>query len=106
VNEADSIKEQKLAELQQQFAQQQESEQQKQAAEQKIESMLKSILEPEAKARLKNVKLINEQLYWNVVQQLLSFAQSGRIKGQVTEEDVKKLLSALSQKRNIKITRK
>jgi len=106
VSEADSIKEQKLAELQQHMMQQQEAEQQKQATEQRIESMLKAILEPEAKARLKNVKLINDQLYWNVVQQLLSFAQSGKIQGQVTEEDVKKLLSALSQKRNIKITRK
>ncbi len=106
MSEVDSIKEQKLAELQEHFAQQHAADQQKQVAEQRIESMLKAILEPEAKARLKNVKLINEQLYWTVVQQLLSFAQSGRIQGQVTEEDVKKLLSMLSQKRNIKITRK
>ncbi len=106
MSEASEIREKKLAELREKYAQQQQEEQQKQQAEQQIESMLKRFLSPEAKARLKNVKLVNEQLYWNVVQQLLVLARSGRLQGKISDEQAKKILKSLSQKREISIKRK
>ena len=68
--------------------------------------VLKKMLSPEAKARLKNVRLVNEERYWSAVQQLLVLYQSGRLQGTVSEEQLKRLLSAFSQKRDIKIKRK
>lgn len=106
MNEAENIKEQKLAELKESMVRQQAEEEKKALAEQKIEMVLKRMLSPKAKARLKNVKLVNEERYWSAVQQLLLLYQSGRIQGAVSEEQIKRLLAAFSQKREIKIKRK
>ena len=106
MNEADNAEEQELAELKESMARQQAEEEKKALAEQKIEMVLKRMLSPEAKARLKNIKLVNEERYWNTVQQLLALYQSGRLQGTVSEEQLKRLLAAFSQKREIRIKRK
>jgi programmed cell death protein 5 len=105
-SEAEQLKSLKMEELQQQFAQQQAESEKKVLAEQKIESLLRKLLSPEAKSRLKNVRLVNQELYWNAVQQVLIHFRSGKIKGQVSESQVKSLLEVLSRKREIKIKRK
>ena len=106
MDEAAQLKEEKLAEMQQRLEQQQSEEQKRQLAEQKVELLLRKILSPRAKSRLKNIRLVNQEKYWGVVQQLLHLYQSGRVKGTVSEEEFKKLLQLLSQKREIKIKRK
>ncbi|MCX6802411.1 MAG: hypothetical protein NT067_04860 [Candidatus Diapherotrites archaeon] len=105
-SEAEQLKSLKMEELQQQFAQQQAEAEKKALAEQKIELLLRKLLSPEAKSRLKNVRLVNQELYWNAVQQVLILFRSGKIKGQVSESQVKTLLEVLSRKREIKIKRK
>ena len=102
----EEIKERKMEELRQRLEQQQAEEEQKQLAEQRVEILLKKILSPEAKARLKNVKLVNQDAYWAAVQQLIALYQSGRVQGGISEEQVKKMLSLLSRKRDITIKRK
>ncbi len=104
--ELEDLREQKLAELKQRLEQQQAEAEKQRAAEQKIDVLLKRMLSQDAKSRLKNVKLVNQDLYWSAVQQLLLLYRAGRIKGTATEEDVKRILKQLSQKREIKITRK
>ena len=106
MDEAAQLKEEKLAEMQQMLEQQQSEEQKRELAEQKVELLLRKILSPGAKSRLKNIRLVNQEKYWGVVQQLLHLYQSGMVKGTVSEEDLKKLLQLLSQKREIKIKRK
>ncbi len=106
MTELEGLKEQKLEELKQKLAQQQAEEEKRLQAEQKIDSLLKMLLSPSAKSRLKNVKLVNQDLYWNTVQQLLLLYRAGRIKGAISEEEVKSILKRLSQKREIKIKRK
>jgi programmed cell death protein 5 len=105
-SEAEQLKSLKMEELQQQFAQQQAESEKKVLAEQKIETLLRKLLSPEAKSRLKNVRLVNQELYWNAVQQVLIQFRSGKIRGRVSEPQVKALLEVLSRKREIKIKRK
>jgi len=76
-------------------------EQQKQA---RIEEILKQALTPEAKTRLGNIKLVNNELYLNAVQAVLYFFKNSGQK--INEEQVKQLLEKLSFKREIKIRRK
>lgn len=104
--ELNQLKEQRLEELRQKLAQQQGEETKIQLAEQRIELLLKKILSPEAKARLKNVKLVNQELYWTTVQQILLLYRTGKIHGTVTEGQVRELLKLLSRKHEIKIKRK
>lgn len=73
---------------------------------QQLDAVLSRILTPEAKQRLANVRLINEEKYLTVAQGLLGLVQQGRIQGKVTEEQVKTLLAQLTPKKNMTITRK
>ncbi|MEM0360391.1 MAG: DNA-binding protein [Candidatus Diapherotrites archaeon] len=104
--ELEQIKAIKMEELQQQLAQQQAEAEKKALAEQRIELLLKKLLSPEAKARLKNVKLVNQELYWLAVQQVLLLFRAGHVSGQITEAQVKMILEKLSAKREIRIKRK
>lgn len=104
--ELEELKEQKLAELRQRLEQQQAEQEKQRLAEQKIDVLLKRLLSPSAKSRLKNVKLVNQDLYWNAVQQLLLLYRAGRLKGAISEDEVKSILTQLSKKREIKIKRK
>jgi len=106
LDEAAQLKEQKLAEMQQKLEQQQAEEQKRELAEQKVELLLRKILSPGAKSRLKNIRLVNQEKYWAAVQQLLLLYQSGKVQGTVSEEQLKQFLKMLSQKRDISIKRK
>jgi len=68
--------------------------------------MLKQLLMPEAKTRLSNVRLANQELYAKAVQAIIYAANAGQLKEKISEEDLKKLLASLSVKREIKIKRK
>jgi len=106
LDELEQLREKRRAELQDQASVQQAEEEKKELAEQRIELLLKKLLSQDAKSRLKNVKLVNHELYWNAVQQLLVLYRSGRVQGTITEDQVKEILKLLSHKREIKITRK
>ncbi len=65
------------------------------------------ILTPEARSRLTNLKLAKPDLVNQIEIQLIQSAQSGSLRGKVTDEQLKVLLSQISgQKRQIHITRK
>lgn len=93
--------------MQQQVAQQvQQQEAQKQFEAEKRQ-ILGKILTSEARARLANLKLTKPQLVDQIEIQLIQSANSGSLRGKVTDEQLKVLLSQISgQKREIKITRK
>ncbi len=84
-----------------------QSEENRMAAERQLDTLLTSLLTPEAKTRLANIRLVNQEKYLQVAQALLSLAKQGRIQGKITEDQVKQLLTQIStKKRDITITRK
>jgi programmed cell death protein 5 len=71
-----------------------------------LDTLLTRILTPEAKTRLGNVRLVNEEKYLQVAQTLMMLVQQGKIQGKVTDEQLKQLLTQLTPKKDISITRK
>ena len=68
-------------------------------AQAKIEEMLRTILEPEARGRLKRVEMANPDVAGKVIYTLISLYQSGRLTKKVSDEDLKKILAGLASKR-------
>lgn len=72
----------------------------KQEQEQQIRAAMQAIMDPAAFARLSNVRLSNPDLYERVAAFLLYAARQGQLKGKVTEEQLKLVITkALSQRR-------
>ena len=121
MSDLDEIRQKRMAELQaQQAAAQQQQAQQQQVAAQQMQQqeaqaqfeaqkkqILGQILTPEARNRLANLKLTKPELVNQIELQLIQSAQSGSLRGKVTDEQLKVLLRQIAgQKREIKITRK
>ncbi len=93
--------------MQQQVAQQAQQQEAQRQFEAEKKQILGQILTSEARARLANLKLTKPQLVEQIEIQLIQSANSGSLRGKVTDEQLKVLLSQISgQKREIKITRK
>ncbi len=77
------------------------------AEEAAIERLLQQVLEPEARERLTRIRMSRPDLATEVTRQLAALVQAGRLARRVGDEDLKKILGALSPPdRDIKITRK
>ncbi|MDI1494747.1 MAG: DNA-binding protein [Cenarchaeum symbiont of Oopsacas minuta] len=69
------------------------------------QSSLMQILDPQARTRLGNIRLVKPDLATNVENYLLGLAAQGRI-SQVSDEQLKQILLSLQQpKRNFKFSR-
>lgn len=101
----DEVKRKKLEELKQRYALQQELMKQIEA-ERQLNLILRKLLTSEARERLKNVRLVNQELYLKAVQQIMLMAQAGRLTERVTDEQMKKLLMMLSKRKETRIIRK
>ena len=114
MSELEDIRRKRMAELQKQYETQQQGMQQQveqqrmqEQFEQQKKQILMQILTPEARSRLANLKLTKPELVNNIEIQLIQSAQAGSLKGKVTDEQLKVLLSQIAgQKRQINITRK
>ena len=118
MNDLEEIRRRRMAELQaqqaaaqnqmqQQVAQQAQQQEAQRQFEAEKKQILGQILTSEARARLANLKLTKPQLVEQIEIQLIQSANSGSLRGKVTDEQLKVLLSQISgQKREIKITRK
>lgn len=94
-DELDAIRQRKLAELQQQAAQEQVTEQQAAEVQAQKEAILRQILSPEARSRLTNIRMVKPQLAEQIEMQLIQLAGSGRLKSRVSDEQLKGLLQQL-----------
>jgi len=75
----------------------------------KLEEMkkvvMKKILTKEAIERLGRIKLVKSELANQLELYLMQLYQTGKIKGLVTDEQLKYILEGLTQKKNFKIIR-
>jgi programmed cell death protein 5 len=69
--------------------------------------VLRQILEPKAKERLARIKIARPQIVELIENQLIALVQGGQISGQISDDDLKIILSKLMpKKRDITIRRK
>jgi programmed cell death protein 5 len=110
-DELAELRRRKMEELQRQQMEHQAMEhqamQQEQQLEAQIQSILKQVMEPEARERLNTIKLTRPEFARAVEQQIVMLAQSGRLRSKITDEQLKNLLQQLTpSKRDFSITRK
>jgi programmed cell death protein 5 len=103
--ELEAIRRRKMAELQEQALQEQAQEQRIAEAQAQKEAILRKILTPEARARLSNIKMVKPEFAEQIELQLIQLASSGRLRGQVTDEQLRELLVQLQgNERERKVT--
>ena len=81
-------------------------QQQMAEAQQALKSIMSQILEPKARERLANLKVVKPELAMQLEMYLAQLAQSGQIQSKLTDEQIVLILRKLSEKREIKIKRK
>ncbi len=100
MDELAEIKRRKMEEymkaMQLQNAEEAEAAGQQAAIEMQIKALMQRLLEPAARERLANVRLVKPELAKQVEMLILQLYQSGRIRQPITEEQLKSLLNALS----------
>ncbi|MCD6503657.1 MAG: DNA-binding protein [Euryarchaeota archaeon] len=100
--ELEEIRKRKLLELQKRLQEAQIDQKIEEAREAQEEvlrrTILSRILTTEAKDRLARVKLVRPEIARLVEDYLISLYQSGRIRGKVTDETLKKLLAQLHER--------
>jgi programmed cell death protein 5 len=103
--ELEAIRRRKMASLQQEALKEQAQEQAVVEAQAQKETVLRQILSAEARARLSNIKMVKPQFAEQIEMQLIQLASSGRLRGKVTDEQLKALLVQLQEKeRERKVT--
>ena len=104
--ELEALRRRRLAELQRSSVEDQRRSQAQQQVERQKQAVIRRILTPEARQRLTNIRMVKPEFADELEMQLIQLAQSGRLRGQVTDEQLKKTLVQLEgQKREIKIRR-
>jgi programmed cell death protein 5 len=104
--ELEELRQRKLLALQRRLAEEQRKAQMEQQLEMQKQAILKSILTPEARQRLTNLKLVKPEFTAQLEMQLIQLAQMGKLPVPLTDEQLKQILIQLqTQKRKMKIRR-
>jgi programmed cell death protein 5 len=103
----EALRKKKLEELQMQSHQQAAMEEQHRQIEAQRQTIMRQILTPQARERLGRLKIARPELVQTIEDQLIALARSGRVVGQIDDNDLRKLLSKLTpKKREIRIERR
>lgn len=93
--ELEAIRRRKLLELQRRLAEEERARQ----AELAKQAVLRSILTPEARQRLTNIKLVRPDFAEQLELQLIQLAQAGRIQIPIGDDQLKSMLLELEKRR-------
>ena len=108
--ELEKIKRKKLQDLQRQAALQDsidEQAAQNEEFEKQKKMILISILTPQARERLGNIKAARPKIAESIENQLITLAQSGKLENKINDKQLRELLSKIiPRKRDIKIKRR
>ena len=105
-DELEEIRRRKLLELQRRVGEEQGNVQAQQQLEMQKQALLRSILTPEARQRLTNLKMVRPEFTSQLELQLIQLAQQGKIPIPLTDKQLKQILIQIqSRKREIKIRR-
>lgn len=103
----EELKEKRMEELKQKLLERKKAEEQAVQAETELDNVLRTVLSPEAKARLGNVKIVNKELYLTAAKTILYLYQSGKLKEKLRDNEARLLLERLSgRKPEFRIVRK
>lgn len=104
--ELEELRKRKLLELQRQMVEEQKRAQMQQQLEMEKQAILRSILTPEARQRLTNLKMVKPEFTSQLELQLIQLAQQGRLPIPLTDEQLKQILVQLqTRRRETKIRR-
>jgi programmed cell death protein 5 len=94
--------------LQQRMHHMQNEQTQQQQLEETLKTVMHQILEPAARERLSNLKMVKPDMALQLQAYLAQLYQSGQIKGKITDQQVVAILQKLSaaERKEFKITRK
>ncbi|WGI16770.1 DNA-binding protein [Methanonatronarchaeum sp. AMET-Sl] len=106
--EIKKLREKKLQEMQKRAGQEGGSEEQEQEIENRKKKVLRKILTSEARQRLKNLSMVKPDFTESIEQQLIMLARSGRIQGQIDDNQLKEILKKAQEgsSKDINIRRK
>jgi programmed cell death protein 5 len=105
--ELEELRRKKLSALQKQVTDEQKAAQVEQQVEQQKQALLRSILTPEARQRLANLKMVRPDFTDQLELQLIQLAQQGKIPIPLGDQQLKKILIQLqARKREPTITRR
>jgi programmed cell death protein 5 len=95
-----------MADMRRRMAEDDRREQVKQEIEVQKQNLLRTILSPEARSRLNNLKMVRPDFADQLELQLIQLAQQGKLPVPLTDDELKKILIELqNRKRDIRITR-
>ncbi len=105
-DELEEIRRRRLLELQRKVGEEQRNVQMQQQLELQKQALLRSILTPEARQRLANLKMVRPDFTSQLELQLIQLAQQGKIPIPLTDKQLKQILIQIqSRKRETKIRR-
>lgn len=97
--ELEELRRRKLAQLQQQAAQQEIAQAQQKEFETQKYQIMRKILSQEGRQRLENIRMVKPEFAEQIELQLIQLAQSGRLRGQLSDAAFKKLLEQIADKK-------
>ncbi len=105
--ELEELRKRRLSAMRRQASDEQKNVQAEEQVDQERQALLRSILAPEARQRLTNLKMIKPDLVSQLELQLIQLAQQGRVPIPMGDDQLKKILVQLhSRKRETTITRR
>jgi len=105
-DDIEAIKQRKLSEMRRRVAEEEQVERAQQEAEAQKEAILRTILSNEARSRLHNLRIVRPEFAAQLEIQLIQLAQEKRLPIPLTDEQLKRILLQLQdRKRDIRITR-